>query len=486
MPELPEVETVRTVLNNNITNVKIVDIQVYYDKIIKNAKKEDFIKELVGQKITNIGRKGKFLIFLLEKSSLLVHLRMEGKFYIKSKDEPLEKHEHLEFILADGRTVRYHDTRKFGRFTLLKTTDMTEIMKSEELKALGPDANLVIDPLYVYNKFLTSRLPIKQVLLDQSIIAGIGNIYANEICFRARVHPLTIASNLTLNQVRTILAEAKDVLTEAIIQGGTTIRSYTSSLGVTGRFQNNLYVHGRDKEPCLVCQTPIKKIRVGGRGTYYCPNCQKMEYDFTIVGITGPIASGKTMVTAILEDMAFDIIDADKINRYLLSPEYPMYHELLVKISHIIPTAVDLDNDEIDKRLIRDKIFEDSLIKREMEQLIHPLVEEEVLKELKAMRFLQDHNKVVFLSAPLLIQSGLDLYCDQVWIMKIADRKSHAKRLAQRDNISIDEAYELINNDMNKFFEHINMHKTKYYFIDNSKSINELIEQIKERMEHLS
>ena len=272
MPEIAEVETVRNTLKKRILNKKIKDVEIFYKPIIESDI-DSFKKDLVGKSFIDIKRRGKWLIFETEDRYLLSHLRMEGKYFIKPKDEVKEKHEHIIFSFDDDTTLRYHDTRKFGRMNLIKKEDLekTECIKKQGLEPL--DKNLTSD--YLVAKFKNKKLPIKTVLLDQTIISGLGNIYVNEVLFYAKINPLKEAAKVTKEECELIVKGSKEIISEAIKMGGTTIKSYTSSLGVTGRFQQKLKVHKKEGEACVICNTPIVNIKIGGRSTYYCPHCQK-------------------------------------------------------------------------------------------------------------------------------------------------------------------------------------------------------------------
>ncbi len=272
MPEIAEVETVRNTLKERILNKKIKEVKVFYEPMIESDL-VSFKKNLIGASFIDIKRRGKWLIFETEHYYLLSHLRMEGKYFIKDKNEVKEKHEHVIFIFEDDTTLRYCDTRKFGRMNLVLKADL-ENVESIKKQGLEPgDEQLTSE--YLLKKFKNKKLPIKTVLLDQTIISGLGNIYANEVLFYAKINPLKPACNLTKDECEQIVVGSDIIIREAIRMGGTTIRSYTSSLGVTGRFQQNLKVHKREKEPCLECSTLIENVKVGGRSTYYCPMCQK-------------------------------------------------------------------------------------------------------------------------------------------------------------------------------------------------------------------
>lgn len=277
MPELPEVETVKETLKLKLIGKKIKDVKVYYDGIIAYPEVKEFSKQIKNLPIKDIKRRGKWLMFDLDKYYLLSHLRMEGKYFFKNKKDKLDNHEHVVFTLDGDEELRYRDTRKFGKMYLIK---------KEDINSIGPIKDLGLEPWddsltkeYLRNKYKNKRLPIKTVLLDQSIIVGIGNIYADEILFLSKLNPLIKCCDLKDNDLENIIKYTKEVLEKAIKLGGTTIRTYTSVDGVHGRFQNELLIHGKDKDVCPNCGQPVEKIRVGGRGTYYCINCQKDIYE---------------------------------------------------------------------------------------------------------------------------------------------------------------------------------------------------------------
>ena len=271
MPELPEVETVKNGLKNKVLNKKITKCQIIYQGIIAYPDKDTFIKNITNQTINDIKRRGKFLMFELDDYYLISHLRMEGKYFIKNKEESLNKHDHVIFTLDDKEELRYNDTRKFGKMHLVKKDELD----------LTPISKLGLEPWdeLLTTKYLKEKLnkkkAIKTLLLDQSIITGIGNIYANEILFLSKINPETTGNNLTNKNLTDIIDNTKKVLEKAINAGGTTIHSYASVDGITGKFQQELLVHGKKSVPCPNCKTEILKIEVNGRGTYYCPKCQK-------------------------------------------------------------------------------------------------------------------------------------------------------------------------------------------------------------------
>ena len=228
---------------------------------------------MIGLEFKEILRKGKWLLFDIGDYYLCSHLRMEGKYFIKNHDEEINKHEHVIFTFEDGIDLRYHDTRKFGRMNLV-LKDKLDTVEGVRKQGIEPiDSNLTKE--YLFYKFNKKSLPMKSLLLDQTIISGLGNIYADEVLFKAGINPLRLGKSITLEECDKIRKASNDIISEAIKCGGTTIRSYTSSLGVTGRFQQNLMVHKREGLECKKCHSLIKKIVVGGRSTYYCEKCQK-------------------------------------------------------------------------------------------------------------------------------------------------------------------------------------------------------------------
>jgi len=273
MPEIAEVETVRNTLKLRILNKKIKNVKIYYPPIVMNSL-EEMQNTLIGHSFINIKRIGKWLMFETDTHFLLSHLRMEGKYFIKSENDPKEKHEHVEILFEDGISLRYHDTRKFGRMKLVLKEELYEFegIKKQGIEPISDD----LTKEYLYEKISKKNIPMKTILLDQTIISGLGNIYADEVLFASRINPLKKGAQITLDDCERIVMSSKKVIERAIEMGGTTIRSYTSSLGVTGRFQQELMVHKRENEPCKVCGTIIKKEVVGGRSTYYCEHCQEM------------------------------------------------------------------------------------------------------------------------------------------------------------------------------------------------------------------
>lgn len=270
MPELPEVQTVLSTLEHMIAHRTIESIEILSPDVVQ-CDHDEFLRRLIHRSFTSFKRRGKYLLFEMEDVTLVSHLRMEGKYFVEKQSDPVRKHTHVIFHLNDGTDLRYHDVRRFGRMELIE--------KSEDYRDfhdLGPEPfSDEFNALYAKEKTRNLKRSLKMTLLDQGFVAGIGNIYADEICFRSGIRPETLVSKISKKRWHEIVENARAVLNEAIEHGGSTIRSYTSSLGVTGLFQLQIDVYGREGQPCHVCGTAIKKVRHGQRGTHFCPACQR-------------------------------------------------------------------------------------------------------------------------------------------------------------------------------------------------------------------
>ncbi len=275
MPELPEVETVKETLKRNILGKTIKNVEVFYEPIVEYPSVEEFKKKLEGQTIKDLSRRGKWIEFILDDYILLSHLRMEGKYYYRKVGDKKEKHQHVFFNFTDGISLRYVDVRKFGKMWLTTKEELDSIKPIKELGLEPWDEKLTVS--YLKEKYKDKKIPIKTCILDQGIITGIGNIYADEILFLSKIDPFKIPKDLKKGELQGIIDNTRKVLENAIKKGGTTIRSYTSEEGVTGLFQNDLFVHQREGEKCLTCGSIIVKTKINGRGTYYCPKCQRVK-----------------------------------------------------------------------------------------------------------------------------------------------------------------------------------------------------------------
>ncbi len=274
MPELPEVENVRRSLLQLVQGKTIQGVKASWPKIIKQPLEvEQFYDALKDQTIHDLQRKGKFLIFMLDDYALVSHLRMEGHYSVNQNGDPADKHTHVTFVFSDGTELRYRDVRKFGTMHLFK--------KGEEEKEL-PLAKLGPEPFspsfsaeYLKSEFQKTERIIKAVLLDQTIVAGLGNIYADEVLYKAKIHPERKAKTLKKKEIEKLSQEMAQTLEDSIAAGGSSVNTYMDSMGLSGTYQERLNVYGRNGEACVDCGTIFEKTKVAGRGTHYCPTCQK-------------------------------------------------------------------------------------------------------------------------------------------------------------------------------------------------------------------
>lgn len=278
MPELPEVEVVRKYLEKEVTNEIISKVFLHNKKSLRNATEEDLWK-IESETIVSMERKAKHLIMRLSNHYLIMHLRMEGKFYIFNslKEMHLSTNRFYDVleIRTNSKIILFQDVRRFATIDIFKNSCL---LKDNPILSKVADEPFTISEKIFYEKISKKKTAIKVAILDQGIISGIGNIYADEILFDNNIHPETISSSLTRKQTNSIINSAKIILTESIKKNGTTIKNYTSSLGVEGSYQNFLTVHQRKGMPCIRHPNQlIIKLKVGGRGTYICPLCQKID-----------------------------------------------------------------------------------------------------------------------------------------------------------------------------------------------------------------
>lgn len=273
MPELPEVETVRRGLTRLVQGATIAHVEVRYPKMV-TPDADVFTAELISRKIERIDRRGKYLLFRFSGDLTMVsHLRMEGKYDFQPEGSPISKHTHVIFHLTDNRELRYTDTRKFGRMQLVPTGEETTLAPS--LGKLGPEPTAeTLTLAYMVKIFGKSHKVVKPFLLDQTRIAGLGNIYADEVLWLSKINPLTPVDTLTPSQLSELRQNIIDEMALAIGGHGTTVHSFSTAFGEAGQFQNQLHVYGREGEPCERCGTELVKIKVAQRGTHFCPHCQ--------------------------------------------------------------------------------------------------------------------------------------------------------------------------------------------------------------------
>ncbi|MBC6355826.1 bifunctional DNA-formamidopyrimidine glycosylase/DNA-(apurinic or apyrimidinic site) lyase [Lactobacillus helsingborgensis] len=272
MPEMPEVETVRRTLLPLIKGKTIKEVTVWYPKIITGDAKE-FKRQLVGKKITTIDRYAKYLLIRLSGNLTVVsHLRMEGKYRLVKINTKKDKHDHVQIVFSDNSALRYNDVRKFGRMQLIKTGTEKEKTGISKLGAEPNSAAFTVS--YLQNGLARKKKNIKNTLLDQSVVAGLGNIYVDEVLWETKIHPLSQANTIPAEKVAQLHDNINSLIELAIAERGTTIHTYLDANGKTGGFQKMLQVYGHKGEPCVRCGTPLEKIKVNGRGTTFCPKCQ--------------------------------------------------------------------------------------------------------------------------------------------------------------------------------------------------------------------
>ena len=272
MPELPEVEQVRKTLLPHIKGKTITKVEVYLDRLVKHPSSEQFIKNLTGRTIEDVCRRGKYLVLKTGvNQKLIVHLRMTGSLVAQASDLEAPPYAKIKFELTDGVTMWFCDIRTFG--TLYLVTDDDCYIAGYE--TLGPEPLTVgFNPEYLAPIAAKSRKPIKTLILDQTVIAGLGNIYADECLALAGILPTRIANTLTRAEIEAVHEAANKVIAQGIANRGTTFRDYKDGEGNQGDNQNPLLVYGRGGEPCKTCGEPLATTKVGGRGTTYCAKCQ--------------------------------------------------------------------------------------------------------------------------------------------------------------------------------------------------------------------
>jgi len=274
VPELPEVETVRLRLEPAVVGRRFEAVEIADPRLTRPEDPRLVEAELAGERVEALDRRGKYLIFRFESGrGLLVHLRMTGSFRHAPGDGlPDDPYRRAVVRLDDGSDVAYRDVRRFGTWLLLEPDELPPYLEArvgrEPLTAAFTAKRLA-------ERLRGRRAPIKAALLDQRTLAGMGNIYVDEALWRARIHPLRPAGELTLDEVKRIHRGVRQALQAGLARQGATLRDYVTPDGAAGAMQHEFKVYGRAGEPCDRCGTPIEKTRAGGRGTWYCPHCQQ-------------------------------------------------------------------------------------------------------------------------------------------------------------------------------------------------------------------
>ncbi len=468
MPELPEVETIKGVLKTIVIGRKITKIDILRDSTITSNLSE-FKRELEGKTFLDVTRKGKFLIFhLSDDKVMLSHLRMEGKYYEYMEEEPNSYYSRVVFHLDNGHKLCYDDSRCFG---ILKATTEQEYLNDKEVSKLGPEPSEVKDIDAVYKKIKKSKHPIKSLITDQSILAGIGNIYADEVLFDCKIHPLTTGENITRNQCLQIVESATKTLQKAIILGGSTIHSYHPGKDLDGKFQTVLQAYGKYGENCPICGTPFNFIKVNGRGTTYCPHCQKKAGAPLKIGIFGKIASGKSTVLSYFKEKGYPCISSDEIVSSLYQEK-----EIVKQIEKMF--NLNFNGDVVDKKILREYLVSHPKDIAKINRFIHPIV-----RERTELFFKQNKADLYFVEVPLLFESKSENMFDYIIGVDI-DEENQLKRLQKRNPQSSIDLKKISSN--NKFEE--NKNKADFIVLNDSnlvnlnKSLEEILSILKENL----
>ena len=270
MPELPEVETIRCGLAALVTGRRITTVEIR-ERRLRQPLAANFAARLAGRRIEGVRRRAKYLLIDLDDGATwLVHLGMTGTLLVLPAAEPHRTHTHVVALLDDGRTIRYHDPRRFGLMRVAPADRLTE------LAALGPEPlDPAFSPAFLHAIARRQRRAVKSLLMDQQVVAGLGNIYVNEILFGAGVRPSRRTSRLTRADAERIVAETGKVLSEAITLRGSSISDYRDERGEPGAFQHSLRVYERDGQPCCRCDDVIRRRLIVGRSSFFCPGCQR-------------------------------------------------------------------------------------------------------------------------------------------------------------------------------------------------------------------
>lgn len=274
MPELPEIETVKRTLTPHVIGRTIQTVTLLQPAVVAYPAADAFAERLQGVVITALSRRGKYLLLhMADGQTLVVHLRMTGRLLYAPADHPMPRHTHAVFALDNGHQLRFADQRRFGRLWLLAEGEADSVTGMQ---------NLGVEPLttafhagLLQEKLGRRRVAIKTALLDQHVIAGLGNIYVDETLFRAGIHPARLCCTLTAEEWEAIACVVPQVLQQAIANNGTTFRDFLDGEGREGENMPFLHAYGRVGQPCRTCGTQMQRLCIGGRGTCYCPHCQK-------------------------------------------------------------------------------------------------------------------------------------------------------------------------------------------------------------------
>lgn len=271
MPELPEVETIRRCIKPHLVGHTFTGV-IVRNPSLRWPVPDDLGSRLHGQTVHAVQRRGKYLLLACDNGTLIVHLGMSGQLLVRESGTPPAKHDHVDLLLSNGKILRLNDSRRFG--AVLWTAG--EPSRHPLLADLGPEPlDRGFSAGYLYRCSRQRRLAVKMFVMDSHVVVGIGNIYANEALFAAGIHPARPAAAISRQRYGRLCQAIREVLTDAIAQGGTTVRDFCDSSGNAGHFQVRLRVYDRAEQPCFNCGSPIRLTRLGQRATYFCPHCQR-------------------------------------------------------------------------------------------------------------------------------------------------------------------------------------------------------------------
>lgn len=270
MPELPEIETVLRGTKPHIAEQRVIKVVVRHYGM-RWPVPTDLNEKITGKKILNITRRAKYLLFHFRHGTLIIHLGMSGSLRLLTEEQSPKKHDHIDFLFSNQMILRFNDPRRFG--AILWTDE--DVNQHPLLAALGVEPlDKHFDKHYLWKISRKRKTPIKSFIMNNHIVVGVGNIYAAEALFLAKIHPKKTAADLTLAQCEALTKAIKTILQKAIKQGGTTLKDFVNSKGKPGYFSNYLQVYGRAGQPCMGCKTELKTARIGQRSTVWCPECQ--------------------------------------------------------------------------------------------------------------------------------------------------------------------------------------------------------------------
>ncbi|MFC0308831.1 bifunctional DNA-formamidopyrimidine glycosylase/DNA-(apurinic or apyrimidinic site) lyase [Gallibacterium trehalosifermentans] len=268
MPELPEVETTRCGILPYLQDQMIDHLVIRTPRLRWPISQMLF--NLKSERIIAVNRRAKYLIIQLELGYIIVHLGMSGSLRIVSATDPVDKHDHIDLVLANGNILRYNDPRKFGAWLWTESLEQFSLFEK-----LGPEPlSEAFTGEYLFSISRKRHTAVKSWLMNNAVVVGVGNIYANEVLFRCKIHPMTEVAALSIVQCESLASQIKSILQQAIAQGGTTLQDFVQPDGRPGYFKQALNVYGRKNEPCVDCGAPIESLMIGQRNSFYCPICQ--------------------------------------------------------------------------------------------------------------------------------------------------------------------------------------------------------------------